>query len=208
MKMRKFIFVRHGKPLEELEKTLPKSELVRAEAVGTRLYELSNQDIDQVVYSPLPRAIQTAFGVVMGHGCTPELLPAIPAFGNERLFAEMSAKEGFRERGAVEGYFAVLNALHGTFKFEKWVTGFVEVFDELFDSVPDKTTTLVVVHSPVIECLLYGLFRRQGRDLPDEFLKMGELDAVSFGASCEGNEPIRVGKNIEKILAPAIEPKA
>ena len=206
MKQIKVVLVRHGKNVAGLGKTLDKSEIARARKAGDNLYSEGIDEVHLITYSPLPRAIQTAFAVVAGMEVDcPEMLEAMPALGNDELFTEMTAPSQFRVLAAAKGNYMALYDVHTGEKVAGWVTQFVNAFDALFAASSDGQTLMIVIHSPVIEMIMHGLFTRQENELPEELLIMAELDSVVFDAQQE-DEGFVKAVNPKKISAPAIAP--
>lgn len=177
----RFYLLRHGKNEKGLEATLPASELHRVSLVGSSIAD----DFTKVTYSPLARAIQTAFGVILGNCSDPALLEAVPAFGNQALFTEMTAPPGFREIASAKGNYMALYDVHDKAKVEDWRFDTVNAFYGVFQQCVDDDVVLVVAHSPTIEMMVDGLLRRQSQQSPDGLLTLSELDSVVIEATQE-----------------------
>ena len=205
MKQVKFVLVRHGKNVAKLGKTLEGAEIGRAYKAGDNLYSAGITEVDMVTYSPLPRAIQTAFALVAGMEVDcPQLLEAMPALGNDELFAEMTAPSQFRTLASVKGNYMALYDVHSGEKVNGWINQFVDAFDALFAAAvaAEAKTVMVVIHSPVIEMMLDGVYTRQEEILLEDMLAMSELDAVVFDATQDGEGAIIKASGTHKIPAP------
>jgi|GEM_PF-3212785 len=208
MKNVHFILLRHAKNVKELGSTLPQPELVRAQEAGAKVCRESDvSDITKVSYSPLPRAIQTAFAFVQGFEAVvlPELLPAMPEFGSDTLFAEMTAPANFREVAKVKGNYKALYDCHPAEKVAAWQGDMIAGFDKLFNEADDGDVVLLTIHSPSVEMTLDGLMQRQGNKLDEQYLKIAELDAVEVEAKQEEDGSQITINIIRMISAPPVE---
>jgi broad specificity phosphatase PhoE len=208
MKIVDFVILRHGKADKNLGSTLSAQELQRAYKAGSQLDVYS---INLVGYSILARAIQTVLAIVTGFiGAVTRLrlAEAIPAFGSDSLFAEMTAPSNFREVAANKGNFKALYDVHPIEKIIAWQTAMVAGFDTLFGLARDHETVLLGIHSPSVEMLLDGLMKRQGDGIEEELTKFAELDAVVVRAIQESEGNMIDVEILRKINAPALKDSA
>lgn len=206
MKKVTMLLTRHGKNLPELGKTLSAEEIDRAQDAGGNIYDQGHVSIGTVFYSPLPRAIQTAFAVIMGHNSgLPCLMPAVLAFGTEELFAKLTAPSQFRPLASVKGNYMALFDVHDMDVLKPWFDELVVAVEQVFVEAEDGSTALIVAHSPSIEAALNAILKRQGSNLSVEYLTLNELDTVVVTASQEAEESPMIIEVIGKIAAPAIE---
>lgn len=174
----RFYLLRHGRNLKELGATLPAPEIARAEKVGQSIED----NFTKVVYSPLARAIQTAFAVIKGQGLTPTLLPAIPAFGNQAMFDDLTKPSQFHAIASVKGNYLTLYDVHPAEKVDGVRGDMVTEFDKLFHQCENHDVVLASIHSPSVEMIVDGLLRRQGGQSPESLFLVSELEAVVIDA--------------------------
>lgn len=144
---------RHGK--NDKKKNLTYEGYVQARAIGER--DLRGEDFDCVFTSHLARAIDTARAFAEGAGdFTVEKFIPLPGLHTGRTdtwkIIIKKAKENGKTKGDIashiEQYPAFVNS--EAERLEK-------VLKEIIDQIPDGGKALVIGHSPIIECLVYGI---------------------------------------------------
>ena len=129
-------------------------ELCRAFEVGESLQALP---CDMLVHTALIRTAMTGAAVMNGIKSLFTVAPAIPELGNDLMFKELTAPEGFRDYAKEHGNFAAVLEKHGTANARVMATKMANALDEaVFQKANDGERWLICCHSPTIEMLCWA----------------------------------------------------